>query len=103
MTEVRMNGSGQIKNPANWMESMIKDFINESPENTLKNAKDEKAWADPLVGFSRGDDPLYQEYKKYVGPFHWTPLEAFTLTFPSPEVTPDQLTVISWILPQTEN
>jgi len=103
MMEIRMKGSSQIKNPANWIESMIKDFINKSPENTLKNAKNEKAWADPLVGFSRGDDPLYQEYKKYVGPFHWTPLEVFKITFPALEVTADQLTVISWILPQMES
>jgi len=98
-----MKGSDPIKNPANWIESMIRDFINKSPENTLKNAKNEKAWADPLVGFSRGDDPLYQEYKKHVGPFHWTPLELFKLTFPSLEVTADQLTVISWILPHMES
>jgi hypothetical protein len=103
MTEVRMKGSSQIKNPANWIESIIKDFINKSPENTLKNPQNDKAWADPLVGFSGGDDPLYQEYKKYVGPFHWTPLEAFKLTFPSLETTADQLTVISWILPQMES
>ena len=49
-----------------------------------------------------GDDPLYPEYKKYVGPFHWTPLELFKLTFPSLKVTADQLTVISWILPHME-
>ena len=98
-----MKGSNPIKNPANWIESMIKDFINKSPENTLRNPQNEKDWADPLVGFSGGDDPLYQEYKKYVGPFHWTPLEVFKLTFPSLEATADQLTVISWILPQMEN
>jgi epoxyqueuosine reductase len=98
-----MKGSNQIKNPANWIESTIKDFINKSPENTLKNPQNDKAWADPFVGFSGGDDPLYQEYKKYVGPFHWTPLEVFKLTFPSLEVTAHELTVISWILPQTES
>jgi epoxyqueuosine reductase QueG len=98
-----MKGSDPVKNPAKWIESMIKDFINKSPENTLKNPQNDKAWADPLVGFSAGDDPLYQEYKKYVGPFHWTPLEVFNVTFPSLEVTADELTVISWILPQTES
>lgn len=98
-----MKGGDPVKNPANWIESTIKDFINKSPENTLKNEKNDKAWSDPLVGFSGGDDPLYQEYKKYVGPFHWTPLELFKLTFPSLEMTADELTVISWILPQTES
>jgi epoxyqueuosine reductase QueG len=98
-----MQTSRRIQDPAKWIETMIKDFINKSPENTLKNEKNDKAWADPLVGFSRGDDPLYQEYKEHIGPFHWTPLEVFGKTFPLVEVTADQLTVISWILPQTKS
>ena len=36
-----------------WIEGVIRDFI-ESPENTLRNEADEKAWADPLVSFSSG-------------------------------------------------
>ena len=90
------------ENRGAWVEAIIKDFINLSPENTLKNAGNDKAWADPLVGFSRGDDPLYQSYKEHVGPFHWTPLEIFSLAFPKSDVTAGELTVISWILPQTE-
>lgn len=54
------------------------------------------------MGFSNGDDLLYQEYKKYVGTFHWTPLEIFTNSFPLFEVSAEELTVISWVLPQTE-
>jgi epoxyqueuosine reductase QueG len=84
------------------VETIIKDFLSRPEENTLKNKENDRAWADPLVGFSRGDDPLYEEYKKYVGPFHFTPLEIFRETFPSSEVAADQLTVITWILPQTE-
>jgi len=87
---------------ANWVEGIIREFINSSPENTLQNEDNEKAWNDPLVGFSRGDDPLYEDYKTHVGPFHWTPLEIFTQTFPEARVAPQDLTVISWILPQTE-
>ena len=90
------------ENRGAWVEAIIKDFINLSPENTLKNAGNDKAWADPLVGFSRGDDPLYQSYKEHVGAFHWTPLEIFSLAFPESEVVAGELTVISWILPQTE-
>jgi epoxyqueuosine reductase QueG len=85
-----------------WVESIIKDYINLSPENTLKNAAADKAWADPLVAFSQGDDPIYESYKEVVGPFHWTPLEVFHRAFPGQEVTANELTVISWILPQTE-
>jgi hypothetical protein len=91
------------KNPADWIETMIRDFIR-SPENTLKHRENEKAWEDPLVGFSRGDDPLYREYKEreYVGTFHWTPLEIFSMTFPSFEVSAENLTVVSWVLPQSK-
>jgi hypothetical protein len=97
-----MKEKGQIENPAKWIETLIKDFINQSPENTLRNRGNEKAWEDPLVGFSNGDDPIYQQYKELVGTFHWTPLEIFSLTFPSSKVSAKDLTVISWILPQTE-
>ncbi len=97
-----MKEKGQIENPAKWIETLIKDFINESPENTLRNRGNEKAWEDPLVGFSNGDDPIYQQYKELVGTFHWTPLDIFSLTFPSSKVSAKDLTVISWILPQTE-
>jgi len=97
-----MKENAQIKDPAKWIETLIKDFINRSPENTLKNRANEKAWEDPLVGFSNGDDPLYQEYKDYVGSFHWPPLEIFSNTFPEQEIQAEDLTVVSWVLPQTE-
>ena len=84
-----------------WIEEEIKCFI-ESPENTMKNEWDEPAWAEPLVGFSSGADPLYKFYEEDIGEFYLSPLEFFVHDFPGVEVTPDQLTVISWILPQTE-
>jgi epoxyqueuosine reductase QueG len=84
------------------VETIIRDFVNQTPENTLRNQQNEKAWEDPLIGFSRGDDPLYLEIKELIGNFYWTPIEIFTRTFPEIAVRPDQLTVISWVLPQTE-
>jgi len=70
-----------IANPAQWLTTTIEDFIHMSPENTLKNHENERAWADPLVGFSRGDDPLYEDFKATIGDFYWTPLEIFHLPF----------------------
>ncbi len=81
---------------------IIRDFIEKSPENTLQNETKEKAFGIPLVGFSRGDDPLYQDYKEHVGPFYMTPWEVFAITFRDFNVNPEELTVISWILPQRE-
>ncbi len=92
----------QIADPGRWIEGLIHDFINRSPENTLKDRANKKAWGNPLVGFSRGDDPIYEKYKEAVGDFHLTPLEAFGKVFPEVKAAPEQLTVISWILPHTE-
>jgi hypothetical protein len=84
-----------------WINSLIRDFIVNSPLNTLQNATSERAFEEPLVGLSRGDDSIFELYKDRVGPFHWTPLEIFQLSFPEVSVKPDELAVISWILPQT--
>jgi epoxyqueuosine reductase QueG len=83
-----------------WITTVIRAFC-EEPENTLQNKAGERAWGEPLVGFSRGDDPLYEAYKEHVGPYHWTPQEIFTRTFPSAEVDDGELTIICWVLPQT--
>jgi epoxyqueuosine reductase len=85
--------------------SLIVDYVAKSPSNAIRNAENEKAWAEPLVGFSRGDDSIYQLYKDKdnIGPFHWTPSEIFNLTFPESPAKPEELSVISWILPHTES
>lgn len=82
--------------------AIIAGYVTESPKNSLKMEPDEKAWDEVLVGFSSGDDPIYETYKDVVGSFHWTPLEVFGLTFPDVAVTPANLTIISWVLPQRE-
>ncbi|MHB8763878.1 MAG: hypothetical protein ACYDA8_06015, partial [Deferrisomatales bacterium] len=87
---------------AAWIERTIREWVATSPDNTLGNAQGERAWDPPLVGFSRGDDPLYQEFREVVGPFHRMPREWFEQTFPEEPAAADELTVISWILPQTQ-
>lgn len=88
---------------ASEIASIVRSFVESSPENSLKNSENEKAWAEPLIGFSRGDDPLYQYYKEVIGPFHWTPREIFKLAFPDTSVEPNELSIISWVLPHTES
>lgn len=84
-----------------WVEETIRNYVR-SPENTLRNVGNEPAWNEPLIGYSRGDDPLYPQLKSMIGEFFWEPVEIFKLTFPDVDVTPRDLTVISWVLPQTE-
>ena len=97
-----MSAQNRITDPQTWIETRLAEYLNQSPDNTLFDGPGEKAWDEALVGFSSGADPLYQQYKEVVGSFHWTPLEIFKLTFPGAEVQPQELTVISWILPQRE-
>ena len=61
-----------------WIRGLIRDFIGKSPDNTMEDEKDEPAWEDALVGFASGADPIWQQYKEYVGAFHWTPWEVFS-------------------------
>ena len=86
---------------ARWIEKSIKDFV-ASGENSLRNEENEIAWGEPLVGFSRGDDPLYAQLKSMIGGFYWEPIDIFHLTYPEADVRPEEITVISWVLPQTE-
>jgi len=84
----------------NELVRVIEHFVATSPENSLKTVPDEKAWDEVVVGFSRGSDPLYDSYKELVAPFHWTPREVFAVAFPDKKVSANDLTVISWVLPQ---
>ncbi len=86
-----------------WIEKKIVDFVENSPENSLKSDKAEPAWGTPLVAFARGDDALFSELKKDIGSFHWTPPELFGLAYPELTIDADELAVISWILPQTRS
>ena len=85
-----------------WIKRIIDGFIATSPENTMDTADGAPAWEEALVGFASGMDPIWQQYKEYVGPFHWTPWEVFNQHRPDQPARPDELTVISWVLPQRE-
>jgi len=87
--------------PGAWIEGIIRLYV-DSPENTMKSESNERAWAEPLVGFSSGADPLYAFYKEDIGSFYITPPEWFGVTFPDLDVETEKLTVISWVLPQTQ-
>lgn len=87
---------------AAWIENTIISFVAQSAENRLGPDTSELAFDAPLVGFSSGADPLYDEYVAHIGDFYLTPLQVFQKAFPETlPVTPDALTVISWILPST--
>ena len=63
-----MNYSDRQRQPGGdsplWLESAIKEFWLASPENSLRNEDNERAWGEPLVGFSSGADPLYKTIRR---------------------------------------
>ena len=83
-----------------WIESIIHEFCL-SDKNTLGPPFQEPAWEPPLIGYASGDDPCFDRLKKDIGPFYWTPLDAFRRGFPKVEATAKDLAVISYVLPQT--
>ena len=85
-----------------WIKAVIRDFIAGSPLNTMRNNAADPAWDDVLVGFASGADPLWQQYKEYVGPFHWTPWEVYNQHGAKAPANAGELTVVSWVLPQRE-
>ena len=89
-----------MKDAGKFIEERIGEFLSSS-ENRLFETTDEAAWGTALVGYSSGTDPLYDTIKADIGDFYWTPIEIWEKTFPDQQVKPSDLTVISWILPQT--
>jgi epoxyqueuosine reductase QueG len=85
-----------------WIEGVIRGFIAASPQNSMQNKAGDPAWDDALVGFASGADPIWQQYKEVVGPFHWTPWEVFHQHCPGVPAGARDLTVVSWVLPQRE-
>ena len=105
-------------------EQILRDFIADPARNTMGPGTGEPAWEGFLLAFAAGDDPLFEELKIHAGPQHWTPAEAFAAAVRDGAIAatagdcgtnagsasgagaadpaPDELTVISWALCQTE-
>ncbi len=81
---------------------LIQDFIVTSPLNTIRNQAADPAWEGALIGFASGADPIWQQYKEYIGAFHWTPWEVYHQHCAGESARAEELTVISWVLPQRE-
>jgi epoxyqueuosine reductase QueG len=84
-----------------WIETLVRNFCG-SDMNTLEMSTGEPAWDEPQIAYARGDDPLFGQVKDDIGSFYWTPLEAFQLAYPDVTAKASDLSIIVYILPQTE-
>ena len=89
-----------------WFADTITEKIEKHPLNAMEYPfAGERIFDKPLVSFVRGDDPIFLEYKKIIGPHHLTPQEwmawqAANNGVPAPAAV--DLSVVSFIMPITE-
>jgi epoxyqueuosine reductase len=96
-----MKRSPRVDDPEAFVTKAIEVFTRESAANRRKI--DGGHYCDhPLVAFASGADPLFRQYKKVIGRFHFTPKEIFDLTFRK-GAEASGLSVISWVLPAAED
>ncbi len=88
------------KEPERFIEEVVAKFVEKSSANRRK-VDGGRYWEAPLVGFASGDGPLFRQYKKIIGNFHFTPKEIFRMTFGGKPT--NGLSVISWVLPAAED
>ncbi len=82
----------------------IEVWLDIRANNALEPGSELPAFAQPLVGFALGEDDLFFFLKSDIGTeFYWTPEEAFLSAFPEEKIRAEELSVISWVLPQTEH
>lgn len=95
-------------NPTLFLEKAIKAYVATSPGNRLPAFNNDPIFAEPLVGFADGDDPIFQEYYKreeIIGSFHYTPREILEKYLQQKAggkcKKPAHISVIAYILPIT--
>lgn len=86
---------------AQWLENQGTHFMASPANDAEMPGEPEQIYDQPLWGYAAGDDDLWTKFKEVVHPDHWTPAEAFGLAFPEEKILPEELAVVSWILPQT--
>jgi epoxyqueuosine reductase len=88
-------------NPSFFIENAIKEYVAQSPGNRLPAFQNDPIFDEPLVGFAGGDDPIFQDYKTIIGPFHLTPREALEMHLEGKQgqERPRNVSVISYVLP----
>lgn len=78
---------------------IIRDLVANCDWERLTSIDDKPIFCEPLVGFADCDDPLFSEYKRVIGGFHFTPREILKKHFPEWDDQEDSCSVICWALP----
>ena len=84
-----------------WFVEKIRSFLLEDESNKMSMDGSLIFEPDVLVGFVSGNDPIFEEYKRIIGKFHLTPVEAFAAYCKKNnlECSTDKISVVAFILP----
>ncbi|UCD59210.1 MAG: epoxyqueuosine reductase [Candidatus Hydrogenedentota bacterium] len=90
-----------FERPEKFLEEEIKRFVDSSEANRLTMIDNGRIFGEPLVGFANADDPIFAEYKKIIGGFHWHPRDLLQKCAKDEnyEGSLERISVICWILP----
>jgi hypothetical protein len=90
-----------------WFIRTIQDKIVSHPENKMEYPFfGEPIFEEPLVGFVRGNDPIFDRFKEVIGPHHFTPWEIMRWQAENNSVKPpepEDISVVSFVMPFTQN
>ena len=90
-----------------WFIRIIQDKIARHPDNQMEYPFfGETIFEAPLVGFVRGDDPIFERYKEIIGPHHFTPWDIMRWQAEKNGVQPpepEDISVVSFVMPFTQN
>ncbi len=88
----------------NELTSFISRWMLSPENNSIAPDSDLPAFDMPLIGCASAGDPLFSFLKNDIGAdFYWLPEEAFSHAHPEAGAGAEDLSVIAWILPQTEH
>ncbi|MFZ5634740.1 MAG: hypothetical protein ACOY40_18070 [Bacillota bacterium] len=96
-----MTGNSQV-HMAEEIRQMITGYVETSPRNYCRHFAG-RYFDAPLVGFARGDDPVFEMVREQVGPESMTPCQALANSMQAGgldgEIRPAEVSVIAWVLP----
>jgi epoxyqueuosine reductase len=83
------------------IERIIKELVRTHPLNRLTSIDGGPIFDEPLTGFADGRDPLFQDYKRIIGDYYLTPVEAIEKVKQIEQRNDDATdnSVICWALP----
>jgi len=106
-----MNQEARLRDPdillnEDWFIRTIKDKIANHPDNQMEYPYlGERIFEEPLIGFVRGNDPIFERFKEVIGTHHFTPWEILRWQAENNGVKPpepEDISVVSFVMPFTQ-